>query len=151
MPANQRYSSAPRLRKAEREQLNRLFKEGVALLARKTQLVDEHKISDEDLATLHDYAIPFGREIQDPHLRAKWRSEFYDVAPYEGVREATKRAHAEIARYQAQGGLEAEERQKRSRRKSSSSGSPTIAQRVSKRSRGFSRRSRLAKRSAFMP
>ena len=113
MPASRRYSKAPSLRKAEREQMKRLTEEVDELVERQDALVAQHGITDADMEILRDHANPLGRHLEHPHLRAKWRNEFYDVAPYEGVREATKRANAEIARYQAQGGLEAEERQKR--------------------------------------
>ena len=113
LPADRRYSKAPSLRKAEREQMKRLTEEVDELVERQDALVAQHGITDADMEILRDHANPLGRHLEDPHLRAKWRNEFYDVAPYEGVREATKRANAEIARYQAQGGLEAEERQKR--------------------------------------
>ena len=113
MPADRRYSKSPSLRKAEREQMKRLTEEVDELVERQDALVAQHGITDADMEILRDHANPLGRHLEDPHLRAKWRNEFYDVAPYEGVREATKRANAEIARYQAQGGLEAEERQKR--------------------------------------
>ena len=113
MPASRRYSKAPSLRKAEREQMKRLTEEVDELVERQNALVAQHGITDADMEILRDHANPLGRHLEHPHLRAKWRNEFYDVAPYEGVREATKRANAEIARYQAQGGLEAEERQKR--------------------------------------
>ena len=117
MPADRRYSKSPSLRKAEREQMKRLIEEDDKLLERQDALVAQHGITDADMDILRDHTNPLGRHLEDPHLRAMWRNAFYDVAPYEGVREATKRANAEIVRYQAEGGLEAEERQKREREK----------------------------------